>query len=106
MLLMTLERVSPSLRGELTRWLIEVQSCVFVGTVSAHIRDTLWQMVQDKAPGCRCVQVYRARNEQGFAIRVCGDERRAVVDFDGLMLVAEKTAAWKEAQKRFAHRDT
>ncbi|MBA3516457.1 MAG: type I-E CRISPR-associated endoribonuclease Cas2, partial [Rhizobiales bacterium] len=31
MVVMMLERVSPSLRGELTRWLIEPKTGVFVG---------------------------------------------------------------------------
>ena len=42
MLVMVLENVPPSLRGELTRWLIEPRPGVFVGHVSALVRDRLW----------------------------------------------------------------
>ena len=58
MIVMTLERVPPSLRGELTRWLIEVQTGVYVGTVSAAVRDLLWEKVVQHARTGRCTQVF------------------------------------------------
>ena len=42
MLVMMLETVPVGLRGELTRWLIEPHPGVFVGHVSALVRDRLW----------------------------------------------------------------
>ena len=42
MVIMLLERVSPGLRGELTRWLLELKAGVFVGRVSAMVRERLW----------------------------------------------------------------
>ncbi|MCC7000500.1 MAG: type I-E CRISPR-associated endoribonuclease Cas2, partial [Deltaproteobacteria bacterium] len=39
MLVMILEAVPVSLRGELTRWLTPVTSTVFVGSVSAEVRE-------------------------------------------------------------------
>ena len=42
MVILLLERVSPSLRGELTRWLLEPKAGVFVGNVSALVREKLW----------------------------------------------------------------
>ena len=41
-MVMLLERVSPGLRGELTRWLLELKAGVFVGRVSAMVRERLW----------------------------------------------------------------
>ena len=40
---MILEKVPPSLRGELTRWFLEPKAGVFVGHVGAMVRDRLWQ---------------------------------------------------------------
>ena len=34
MVVMILERVPPSLRGELTRWMLELRAGVFVGTLN------------------------------------------------------------------------
>ena len=43
MVVIILEKVSPALRGELTRWLIEPHPGVFVGHVSGMVRDRLWE---------------------------------------------------------------
>lgn len=95
MVVMVLEKVPKSLKGELSRWLLEVQTGVFVGGVSATVRDLLWQKCIDKSAGGRCCQVWRTNNEQGFAFRLSGDTAREVVDFDGLMLIAVKNAEWE-----------
>ena len=42
MVVLVLEKVPTSLRGELTRWMAEIQTGVFVGTMSALVRDLLW----------------------------------------------------------------
>ena len=41
MIVMILENVPTSLRGELSRWLLEPRAGVFVGHVSARVRDKL-----------------------------------------------------------------
>ena len=92
---MVLESVPTSLRGELTRWMIEVSTGVFVGRLSALVRDLLWEKCVDNKRAGRCCQVYRMNNEQGFAIRMEGDSERSVVNLDGLYLVAVKNAAWE-----------
>lgn len=96
MLVMTLERVPPSLRGELTRWLIEVQTGVYVGSVSAVVRDLLWDKVVQHARAGRCTQVFRAQGEQGFAIRMHGEQHRTLVDIEGYRLVAVRNARHAE----------
>ncbi len=87
MVVMVLERVPRGLRGELSRWLLEVQTGVFAGKVSALVRDLLWDKCVTKGEGGRCCQVYPTDNEQGFAVRIAGDTHRTVVDMDGLLLV-------------------
>lgn len=97
MVVMILEKVPTALRGELTRWLLEAGTGVFVGTVSAVVRDLLWEKCLEKARGGRCVLVYRAANEQGFALRMAGDSKRRLVNLDGLTLVALHNAHWERA---------
>jgi len=87
MVVMILERVPRSLRGELSRWMVEVQTGVFAGKVSALVRDLLWDKCVAKGAGGKCCQVWPTDNEQGFAVRIAGDVERAVVDMDGLLLV-------------------
>lgn len=49
MVIMTLEKVPKSLRGELSRWMVEIQTGVFVGKLSALVRDLLWEKCVKKA---------------------------------------------------------
>lgn len=90
MVLMILERVPRSLRGELSRWMVEVQTGVFVGKVSALVRDLLWDKCVRKGLGGRCCQVWTTNNEQGFGIRIFGDSEHEVVDMDGLYLIRRR----------------
>lgn len=82
-----LEAVSPSLRGSLSKWMIEPSAGVFVGTLSAAVRERLWKMICAEAEGGRCIMIYSAANEQGFAVRTWGDSERVVDYREGLCLV-------------------
>jgi len=82
-----LEKVPTSLRGELTRWLIEPHPGVFVGHVNAMVRERLWiKCYQGKNVG-GVVQIWSTNNEQRFKMRALGDTQRQVVEFDGLQLI-------------------
>ena len=87
MIVLVLERVRESLRGELTRWLLEIQAGVFVGAVSADVRDRLWKKACEGKGAGSGVLIYRAQTEQGFAARICGDPGRQLEDFEGLLLM-------------------
>jgi len=87
MVVLILEHVPASLRGELSRWMIEPRPGLFVGTISAMVRDRLWEYAIAKAPQAGAVMLHSAPTEQGFAIRAYGDTTRQVVDFEGLALI-------------------
>jgi CRISPR-associated protein Cas2 len=90
MVVMLLEKVPKSVRGELTRWLLELRPGVFVGNVSALVRDKLWDMLCDKLRAGNALLLHSATTEQGFAIRTHGESDRVVRDFEGLFLVQLK----------------
>ena len=90
MVVMLLEKVPKSVRGELTRWLIELRPGVFVGNISALVRDKLWDMLCNKLRGGNALLLHSATTEQGFAIRTHGDSDRVIRDFEGLFLVQLK----------------
>ena len=46
MIVITLSKVPPSLRGDLTKWFQEVQTGVYVGNINARVRDALWERIQ------------------------------------------------------------
>lgn len=87
MVILILERVPPGLRGELSRWFLEPKAGVFVGKVSALVRDLLWDKVcREKRQG-GALMIYNSDREQGFDIRSQGETSRVVVDFEGLLLI-------------------
>lgn len=85
--LISVERVPPGLRGDLSRWMIQPQSGVFVGDVSAMVRDRLWARVCAYAGAGACLLVCAAQNEQGFEVWQHGDPARELVDLDGFAAV-------------------
>ncbi len=87
MVVIILERVSPSLRGELTRWMIEPHPGVFVGHLSGTVRDRLWDKCCAKLADGGVVQLWSTNNEQRFSVRTAGTTKREVVDFEGLSLI-------------------
>jgi len=87
MVVFLMEKVPTSLRGEITRWMLELRPGVFVGNVSALVREKLWEMVCQKLKGGAVTLLHSAANEQGYKIRTFGDTTRKIKDFDGLQLI-------------------
>ena len=87
MVVMILEKVPLRVRGELTRWLLEIKPGVFVGHLSARVRDKLWEKCA-RAKGMGGVtQVWSTNTEQHFAMRMVGDTTREIIDLEGLQLI-------------------
>lgn len=88
MVVMILESAPVSVRGELTRWLSEPRAGVFVGNISAMVREKLWEMVCTKLKGkSGGMLIQTTATEQGYMIRTHGNTTRTIRDFDGLFLV-------------------
>jgi len=87
MMVVILEKVPASLRGELSRWLIEPCPNVFLGHVSAMVRDRLWDKCCKSCKAGGVVQAWTTNTEQRFKIRMFGDTNRRVIDMEGLQLI-------------------
>jgi CRISPR-associated protein Cas2 len=87
MTVLVLEKVPASVRGELSKWMVEVQAGVFVGTISALVRDKLWALITSKAKEGAGLLVYSSDNEQGFAFLLAGTSSRVPEDFEGVKLM-------------------
>jgi CRISPR-associated protein Cas2 len=92
--------VPDHLRGALSRWTSEVVPGIFVGSVSARVRDELWHAVTEVVGNGAAVLVHPADTEQGYAVRTAGTRRRVPVDFDGLTLI-RMTAAPKVKETQY-----
>ncbi|MHA7134705.1 type I-E CRISPR-associated endoribonuclease Cas2e [Oerskovia turbata] len=91
MIVVVLSVCPEKLRGELTRWLLEISAGVYVGHVPARVRDRLWlRIVEDVSRG-RALMVHTARNEQGMTFRVHNHSWEPV-DHEGLTLMRRHTA--------------
>ena len=87
MMMIVLQNVPKRLRGELTRWLLEPFPNVFIGHVSARVRDFLWEKCKTECKNGGVVQAWNTNNEQRFTMRMDGNLKRSVVDMEGLQLV-------------------
>lgn len=88
MVVLATTAVPDRLRGSLSRWMIEVGPGLFVGTLSARVRDELWAAASSVVGDGAAILLHPYDNEQGYQIRTAGERRRRPVDFDGLTLVA------------------
>jgi len=87
MVVLIVERATPGVRGEISRWMIEPKAGIFVGRMSAMVRDKLWQLVCAKVKDGGAALIYPALNDQGFAVKTHGERARELVDYEGLTLV-------------------
>lgn len=88
MVVISTTAVPDHVRGAISRWLIEPAPGLYVGTVSAKVRDTLWEAVSTSVGEGAAVCVHPAENEQRYIVKTAGQRRRRVTDFEGLQLVA------------------
>jgi CRISPR-associated protein Cas2 len=76
--------------------LFEPQTGVFVGTVSALVRDQLWKKCEKRLRGGAMMQLWATNTEQGFAMRTSGALSKEVVDYQGLQLLRTPLPAKKD----------
>lgn|SRR5574340_799640 len=100
MVIMILEKVPASVRGDLSRWLIKVRTGVYIGHVSARVRDKLWEKCVEKRRAGSIFQAWSTNNEQHFAMRLEGDSDREIRDWEGVQLVMEKKDQLTTPQKK------
>lgn len=70
--------------------MLEAKTGVFVGSLSARVRERLWNTVCAKNARGASLLINAAATEQRFEIRTRGDAIREVVDVDGLLLMKER----------------
>ncbi|OAI23446.1 type I-E CRISPR-associated endoribonuclease Cas2e [Methylomonas koyamae] len=88
MLVIVVENVPPRLRGRLAVWLIEIRAGVYVGDLSAKVREMIWSQVEQGLEEGNAVMVWSTNTESGFDFMTLGKNRRLPVELDGLKLVS------------------
>lgn len=86
MIVITINSCPPKLRGDLTKWLFEIHTGVYVGQINAKIREMLWSRVCQNIKDGQAVMVYSFANEQHLEFRTHNTAWR-IRDFDGIKLM-------------------
>lgn len=86
MLVISLTDCPQKLRGDLSKWLFEINTGVYVGNISARVREELWQRICENLRNGRATMVYSAAGEQKLDFRVHNTTWEPV-DFDGIKLM-------------------
>lgn len=82
----TLKNVPPSLRGDLTKWMQEISTGVYVGNFNTKVRDYLWERVCNAVGSGEATLSFAYRNEIGYDFKTINTQRQ-VIDYDGIPLV-------------------
>jgi len=86
----------------LTKWFLEIATGVFVGQVSARVRDEAWDRVKEHCRNGRAVLVFSSNGEQRLDFRVHGDTWEPI-DFDGIKLMLRPSAPRLRAKRTEAN---
>lgn len=86
MVVMVLTACPAGLRGHLTRWLLEISAGVFVGHVTARVREELWDQVVELCRDGKALMVFSVRGEQRLDFKAHRHEW-VPTDFEGLTLM-------------------
>lgn len=86
MVVVVLTACPTGLRGDLTRWLLEIAPGVFVGNTSAKVRDRLWDRIELLVKGGRAIMAYSTNNEQHMAFKVHQPDWQPI-DVEGIELI-------------------
>ncbi|EEI86597.1 CRISPR-associated endoribonuclease Cas2 [Anaerococcus lactolyticus ATCC 51172] len=82
----TLKNSPPSLRGDLTKWMQEIATGVYVGNFNTKIRQELWERVVESVGSGEATMTYAYRNEIGYKFET-HNSNKIMIDFEGIPLV-------------------
>lgn len=86
MTVVTLSKVPPSLRGDLTKWMQEIATGVYVGNFNTRVREQLWDRIKQNVGTGEATISYANRNELGYQFETYRTHRQNV-SYDGIPLV-------------------
>ena len=86
MIMICVVNCPPGLRGDLSKWLSEVNTGVYIGKLSAKVRDELWSRVCDSIRSGQATMVYSTNNEQGYAF-LTHNTTWIATDYEGITLM-------------------
>lgn len=114
MIVLVVTACPEGLRGDLTRWLLEISPGTFVGNVSAKVREALWERTCSYAGSGRAILVYSSDSEQRLRFKVHKHDWEPV-DLEGLTLMmrplpgsqakSKRSTGWSKARAQVRSRN-
>lgn len=86
MTVITMTNAPMSLRGDLTKWMQEIATGVYIGNLNARVREELWERVTQSVGNGQATLSYATNNELGYEF-VTHRTRQVRVSLDGIPLV-------------------
>ena len=86
LVVITLSNCPPKVRGDLTKWLFEIDTNVFVGNLNSRVRDAVWDRICTNIKHGRATMAFGANNEQKLDFRIHNSDWEPT-DYDGIKLV-------------------
>ena len=86
MVVVVLTDCPAKLRGDLSKWLFEVNTGVYVGNISTRVRELLWERICENVKHGQATMVYSAQGEQKMEFCVHNTSWK-IIDFDGIKLM-------------------
>lgn len=103
MIVVSLTDCPPKVRGDLSKWLLEINTGVYVGNVNARVREELWKRICENVKDGRATMVYSTNGEQKLDFLV-HNTSWVPVDFDGIKLIRKPSV--KEREKNAENANT
>ena len=86
MTVIILTNVPPKIRGDLTKWMQEISTGVYIGNFNSRVREQLWKRVTEGIGNGQVTMSYSSRNELGYDFETFRTNRVSI-DYDGIPLV-------------------
>lgn len=82
----TLKKTPSSLRGDLTKWMQEIDTGIYIGNFNSKVREELWKRVIENVKEGEATICYASRNEIGYDFKT-NSKDISIIDFYGIPLV-------------------
>jgi CRISPR-associated protein Cas2 len=89
MVVLVVQKVNESLRGEIARYMVEMKAGVFIGNLNARVTELLWKMICEKIGDGNAILAKSNNSEQGYFLKTVGLKDRKLTDFDGITLITK-----------------
>ena len=97
MIVLTMTNCPPKLRGDLSKWLLEINTGVYVGNVNARVRELIWKRVCETIKNGQATLVFPANNEQHMDFYVHNTNWQPI-DLDGIKLMKHPKNIYEQGE--------